>query len=295
MKVLIGIDDAGVYGPALNLVARMDFEGAEVTLAHSVDIMYPVPMYGVAEATMGIDFVENLNAIGQESLQMAQDAACAHNIRAATALLTGAPGPALTEYAEQAGFDVIAIHSDRKGDLGAMFLGSVARGLTIGAHQSILISKGAVAPAEPVSAVFATDHSAYAHRALDKLIEMKPIGVTRIHVVSAAWMKEYDAHVAQYDLTKTGGTTEEWVESQLRRKSAEAAEKLCAAGYEASFAVQQGTPEAAIKNAMESTHADLLILGAQGHGFVHRIFIGSTSLHQVVAEPWPVFVIRPRE
>ena len=36
----------------------------------------------------------------------------------------------------------------------------------------------------------------------------------------------------------------------------------------------------------------LMILGAQGHGFIERLLIGSTSLHQVAAEPYPVLVLR---
>ncbi|HTQ10737.1 MAG TPA: universal stress protein [Fimbriimonadaceae bacterium] len=292
MRVLLGVDDAGLYRPALSLLARMDFEQGQLTLAHSVDVLYPVPMYGVAEATVGVDFVENLNRIGEESLRLASDAACAYGIRAETVLLAGAPGPALVDYADRTCCDVIAIHSDRKSDLGAMFLGSVARGLTIGAHQSILISKGSVAPTGPLTAVFATDHSPYAERALDKLIEMNPTGVRKLHVVSAACTREVGAALAR---NGPGGNpaTREWIEAQLRRKNAEAVGRLEEAGFQASSSVLAATPQAAIKEAMASVEADLLVLGAQGHGFVHRLFIGSTSLHQVVAEPWSVFVIRP--
>ncbi|MFI5386330.1 MAG: universal stress protein [Fimbriimonadales bacterium] len=294
MKVLLGVDNGGTYRPALNLIGRMRFEGIELTLAHSVDVLYPVPMYGVAEAAMGVDFVENMNKIGEESLQEAADAACGHQMKADTVILTGAPGPALIEFADREKTEVIAVHSDRKTALGSLFLGSVARGLTIGAHQSILISKGDVAPAGPLKAVFATDHSAYAYHALEKLIELKPKGIKSIHIVSAAWMNEYEAYVAQYDLSKLTGSTEEWVESQLRQKNLQAVDMLRQAGYEATSVVKPGTPDIAIKEAMEMTKADLLIVGAQGHGFMHRLIIGSTSLHQAVAEPWPVFILRPQ-
>lgn len=294
MKVVIGVDVAGVYHPALNLLARMQFEGGDVTLAHAVDVVAPVPMFGIAEAAVGVDFVENMTKIGEETLQEAADAACAHKIKADTVLLNGAAGPALIEFAERDKADIVVIHSIPKSALGSLFLGSVARSLTTGARESLLISKGEVAPAGSLKAVFATDHSDYACRSLDKFIEFKPKGVKSVHVVSAAWMNEYEAYVAQYDLAKMSGTTEEWVEAQLRKKNLEAVEKLKAAGYEATSVVKAGTPDVAIREAMEMTKADLLIMGAQGHGFMHRLFIGSQSLHQVVAEPWPVFILRPQ-
>lgn len=294
MKVLVGVDNSGVYRPALNLLGRMRFEGAKVTLANSVDVMFPVPMYGIAaEAAYGVDFVENMREIGEESLQEASDLACGRNLQADTVLLNGAAGPALIEFADSEHFDVIAIHSVRKGAVGQLFMGSVARGLAIGAHQSILISKGDVAPAGPLKVVFATDHSTYADRALDKFIEMKAKGVESVHVVSAAWMNEYEAYVAQYDLGKLAGSTEEWVESQLRQKNFDSVAKLSKAGYVATSVVKPGTPDIAIREAMDMTKANLLVMGAQGHGFIHRLFIGSTSLHQVLAEPYSVFVVRP--
>jgi nucleotide-binding universal stress UspA family protein len=295
MKVLVGIDNQGVYRPVINLLGRMQFEGAETTLAHSADVMFPVPMYGIAaEAALGAEFAEGVREIGKAALEEASDLACGRGIKADTVLLSGAAGPALVELADSEHFDLIAIQSVNKGKIGALFLGSVARGLAIGAHQSVLISKGRHAAAGPLKAVFATDHSDYAERALDLFIHMRPKGIESIHVVSAAWMNEYEAYVAQYDLAKLGGTTEEWVEAQLRHKNVEAVQKLTAAGYSATAAVKSASPDVAIREAMEMTKADLLVMGAQGHGFIHRLFIGSTSLHQVIVEPYSVFILRPR-
>jgi nucleotide-binding universal stress UspA family protein len=43
---------------------------------------------------------------------------------------------------------------------------------------------------------------------------------------------------------------------------------------------------------MLDTQADILVMGAQGHGFVERVFIGSVSLHQALYEPYPVMIVR---
>jgi nucleotide-binding universal stress UspA family protein len=294
MKILVGIDSQGLYRPVLNLLGRMRLDGSEMTLAHSVDLMFPMPMYGIsAEAALGAEFANGLRAIGEQALEEAADLACGRNMKADTILLSGAAGPALIEFADREHYDLIAIESERKGKVGTLFLGSVARGLAIGAHQSVLISKGDHETTGPLKAVFATDHSDFANRALDLFIQMRPQGIESVHVIAAAWMNEYDAYVAQYDLAKLSGSTQEWVEAQLRQKNADLVEKLSAAGFKATATVKAAAPDQAIREAMQMTKADLLVVGAQGHGFIHRLFIGSTSLHQVVVEPYSVLVLRP--
>jgi nucleotide-binding universal stress UspA family protein len=51
-------------------------------------------------------------------------------------------------------------------------------------------------------------------------------------------------------------------------------------------------PKTQLAETMRETKADLLIMGAQGHGFLERIAVGSVSLQQVVAEDYPVLIIR---
>jgi nucleotide-binding universal stress UspA family protein len=48
----------------------------------------------------------------------------------------------------------------------------------------------------------------------------------------------------------------------------------------------------AIKQTMQEFNAQLLIVGAHGHGFFERMMLGSIALHQVVAEPHSVLVLR---
>ena len=69
-------------------------------------------------------------------------------------------------------------------------------------------------------------------------------------------------------------------------------EKLKAIAPEVNVIVQEGESNEVIRNAMTSSGADLLIMGAQGHGFLDRLVIGSTSHHHFVAEPYPVLLLR---
>jgi nucleotide-binding universal stress UspA family protein len=293
MKILVGVDGLRTYRPVITLLGRLRFENARLTLAHAVKTSNPLPVFGAAEAAFGSDIsgtvIDRGDAVVGEALEYAE----ALGLQSETAVLAGSPAPCLLEFAAREKFDLIAIHSVRKSALGSLFLGSVARGLAIGGSQSILISKGEPAPVGRINAVFATDHSPYATAALDKLIELGAKGIRKVHIVSAARMNEYDPDVIHYDASKDEGPTQAWLECELGKKNEAAAEKLRNAGFEVTTAVDPGRPVDAIRKAMDAEKADLLIMGAQGHGFIHRLFIGSTSLHQVVVEPYPVLVLRP--
>ncbi len=90
-----------------------------------------------------------------------------------------------------------------------------------------------------------------------------------------------------------GGDIDRWLIEHVEAKNATVCEKLRNAGYETTSSTAQGSPNDAIREAMRDTRANLLVVGSHGKGFIERTFIGSVSLHQVVAEPYPVLVIRP--
>ena len=56
-----------------------------------------------------------------------------------------------------------------------------------------------------------------------------------------------------------------------------------------------GPVETAIETVMREEKADLLIVGAQGHGFLHRITAGSISFHFALRSPFHTLILRPRE
>ena len=197
-------------------------------------------------------------------------------------------------YSDREQASLIAVGCSGKSAARAFFTGSVGRGLTIAAHQSLLIAKGE--PKEgPIRAVLATDHSAYANDCLDKLLELAPQGISHLTVMSA-YPKEILGHLMPY-LPDIVLDPSEWVEQGLEQRNQQVIQKLAplgSMGTGCTFAsrVMGMDADEAIETAMGEAEADLLILGAQGHGFVERLTTGSTSFHQVVAEPYSVFLLR---
>jgi nucleotide-binding universal stress UspA family protein len=164
--------------------------------------------------------------------------------------------------------------------------------MAIGSKHSLLIGRGEVKPSGPVSAVFATDHSYYALRALDHLIAMKPTGLKTITLVTAYDPKELEGPYF-VELAKEAKAEHKTLHQKLTALSELAVSRLRQAGYVAHYEMKPGNVHDAINRAMVEVAPDLLILGAQGHGFLDRLFVGSVALHHVVAEPHSLMIIRP--
>lgn len=293
MKIVLGVDGGGHYKSSINLLARLKFSEPEWVFAHSVDVSLPVSGYGIAvESSYGIEFIQMANEAGQEALDEARDAARANGLSAETALLSGGAAGALIQFAEENHADLVAVHSERKGRLGSLFLGSVSRGLAIGAQHSILICKGRVSPNGDLTAVFATDHSEYADKALDRFIAMGARGITAVKVICSLHLSGQPSYES-YDLTQPDLPIVEALMNEAESRNERAIQKLIAAGYKCSGDVVDAPVNEAIHGAMTSTKANLLVMGAQGHGFMHRMVLGSTSLHQAVVEPYSVLIVRP--
>ena len=78
----------------------------------------------------------------------------------------------------------------------------------------------------------------------------------------------------------------------LERRCREACAKLAPICETTDWSVLQGNVTEVISAAMKRTGADLLIIGAHGHGFLERLVMGSTAMHVVGNEPWNTLVLR---
>lgn len=286
MKIVIGVDTEGHYTHTVKLVERLKFPEPHWILAHSVDIVTPVPGYLVpTDAAFKLEFVKLANDAGQHALERAAEEAAEHATDAETVLLQGGPAGALEQYADEINADLIAVHSERKSRFSALFFGSVSRGLALESKQSILISKGESQSSEPISVVFATDHSDFAKKSLAAFLAMGAKGIKKITLVTALDVG------AALDFVYPDTITA--VETDIEEQMAAELIKVQAAGYEGATEIIQGPVSDAIHHAMKIGEADLLVMGARGHGFMHRLVLGSTALEQVVAEPYSVMIIRP--
>ncbi len=296
MRTLIGVDADGLYRPAIDLLRRLKFAGNRATLAHFDSVMTPLGGPGpiVYDFSDSVEVQESLKTVGESLLEASSKAAEAAGLGESpkTVYALGNSSDSLLNLADDERADLVAIGSRRQGPLECFFLGSVGRALAIGAHQSFLIARGPIKTEGPVRAVFATDHSEYANRCFARLLDMDPKGLEHVTIVTATESSidsSFGAEVGYDDRTPYSLSE---AEDRMRAHGAEMVAQLAAKGVAAEFRIDEGHPAESLRNQMEERSADLLILGARGHGVIERIFIGSLALHIVVAEPYSVLVLR---
>lgn len=292
VKVVVGVDAEHRYRPAIRLLRGLALPLDEVILAHSIEA--PAPVASPADdSAQAQESPRNVYA-SEESLLREATAECEGMGRIVRReLLSGPAADAMIALADQEDADLIAVQSERKGAFRSFFLGSVSRGLAIASPRSLLISKGEREPNQPLRAVFATDHSKYSNATLDEFLRLHPTGIRSVKIVSAVAMGDYMFWAMHFDPYRSSEDRERRLRSEFEQRNAAIEERLRGVGYESSSIAPICSVNEALSQAMAD--ADLLVMGAQGHGFVERLLIGSNSLHQVIIEPHPVLLLRPRD
>ena len=215
-----------------------------------------------------------------------------HPVR--TFLDRGDAAKTLVEHADKEQCDVIVARTTPKGYFGSLFFGSVAKGLLIGAHQSLLILKSDETSSKRLRVVFATDHSPYCDQCVDLLATMAPQGIAHLTILTANEVSAGVAGLLVNDLPDLKDIAPNWIREKIEERNQAICKKLAPLNAVCESRIVDGHPNEAIKKVMEEEKADLLIIGAQGHGFFERLTMGSNSFHQVVSEPYSVLVLRPK-
>lgn len=293
MRIVFGIDENDNWKAAADLLPRLRFRDGVVDTLHfseppmyffgKMDAEYEAHRIDAGSTKVGQQMVEEASAL------LRQDGV----ITGVSKECSGSAAEGLMGYADRMSASLLAVGSSGKSPVGAFFVGSIGRSLVIGAHRSVLIARGDVAQSGPergVRAVLATDHSDYASACLDTLMQLAPLGISHLTVLTV-----YPKHMIQglqpylpdFALNPT-----EWIEKGLEERNQEVVQGLSSLGCTFDSQVVGGDVHEAIKNVMASAKADLLILGAQGHGFVERLTLGSVSFREAMAEPHSVLVLR---
>lgn len=282
MKVIVGVN-FDTYRGVLDLLASLVLPSAEVTLIHVVES--PLEDLPAIEFDPVREWIRQLEEDGRRELEQARQYLQKTSYQVSTSVLHGDTPRVLIEKAKESGADLIAIGSTRKGHWGALFYGSVTKAVAAGAEQSILVAKRSPASEQGLHVVIATDHSDYFNRSFEKFLAWKVQGIRSATVLtSVSPRKQQDAHRFKEAF------------DALRKDAAERSDALCSQlrqqGIESKSVVSAAPPQDAISQAMREEKADLVILGAQGHGFWERVRLGSVSYYEVIATDHNVLVLR---
>lgn len=294
MRALLGIDDGGTCDVALRMTAKLGFEGLQATLLHCVESVLPDGSFPQLASGHALgQMLQERQAFGQRTLEEAQQALSALGVPSEVRLEQGSPSVCVLRVADEIEADLIVVGCSNKGRWGSLFFGSVSQAVVSGARRHLAVVKKAVPEDRPLTAVFATDHSEYADRCLEALLALRPKGIGRVHVLTANEIDAGTAAMLVRGLPELADDAEGWISEKLLARNQGLADRFTAQGIEASPMVIQGHPNDAIRQAMQETGADLLILGAQGRNFIERLTMGSVSYYQAVSEKHSVLILRP--
>ncbi len=292
MKCVVGIDLERRSASVVALLGRLKFDIEETTLLHVTEPMQlslPYSAYGMFTETDEIH--ETLRVAGEAALKEAAQGAQECGLRPVTKLCDGYPTRSLTDFAEQSGAELIAVTSTVRNSIGAVFGGSVARGLAIGAKQSVLVARPDMPADGALRAVFAIDQSPYCIACLRELVAMAPKGISHLTLLTVYEQAKHESMLALMRGIDTKSALAD-AKQRLAEKGDVLAGWMTEQGIVTDSKVIAGDVEETIHKYMAESKADLLIVGSQGHGFIDRMLVGSTSLHQVIGEQYPVLLLR---
>ena len=135
MKFLVASDGSAEAEAALTYATDLaDAVGGSITVAHVVDpTIYDtggseeIASLADAESRLVVGSVDEAEDRGQDILDAAADFVAERGLDVDTELLYGTPVEALTDYAEQAGFDTIVLGHRGRTERAELMVGSTAK------------------------------------------------------------------------------------------------------------------------------------------------------------------------
>ena len=292
MKCVVGIDLERRSSSALAWLGKLKFGIEETFLVHvtqPISLTMPYSAYGMLVETDQI--LDTLREAGKSALADAHLQATVLELNPKSEIFDGYPATELADFAQSHKIDLVAVTSTVRNSLGAVFGGSVARSLTISAKESLLVAREKMPPETPIRAVFATDQSPFCLECMRQLLSFAPKGLSHVTLLT---VHEREKHEGLLSLVHhvDNGVALDAADKHLNEEGQKLAAWFTSKGISTSSLVVSGAVEETIHDVMEDTKSDLLIVGSQGHGFIDRVLAGSTALHEVIAEQYPVLLLR---
>lgn len=275
------------------MLNRLSFHDSSASLLHIVESVLPDGSFPdlPQDSPVAMIMAERLRQ-GKEALAQAAETLAGHYRITAQDVIYGAPVEVTIDRADDLGADLTAVGSAQQGFWSSLFFGSMSKGLAVGAHNSVLFGKGQTSRDGAVTVIFGTDHSDYSMTCLERFVAMAPRGLAKVVVVTANVVEPELAELMVQDVPKLGDEVKGWFSEKLLDRTRSFADRFRTLGCAVDAQVIEKRPFEALSEAMIEHQADLLVLGAQGHGFLERTRLGSVSFDQVVGTPHSVLIVR---
>lgn len=281
MKILIGYDGSECADAALLdlLRAGLPAETAEAVVLSAADVFLPPKSDSQdAEETFPL-YVPHGVKLARERAEHAYAEAESLASKAAARMREMFPGWQVTSEAradvphwaiifkaEEWKPDLLVVGSQGRTAFGRAFLGSVSQKVLYESPSSVRIARRhQISGARPIRLVLGTDGSPDA----DAMIE---------EVASRKWGADAQAKLITAVETFLPSNTEPDLRlNHIRDLQAVAAARLEKAGLKVETIITLEDPKSLLTRVAEDWNADCIFLGAKGHRFLERVFLGSVS------------------
>lgn len=293
MKIVMGIDDLEGAVRQGDLIAALRFDAPYIDAVNVVEcigtaLMQPI---NAERPDLFVEYMNNRESVANELVVRATEALEDRGMRNCRGhILKGFVSNELMEWSEKEEADLLSLGSNGKTALEGVLLGSVTRKAVISAKTSLLISRTTHAPRRPLTVVLATDHSRYSDWFVKRFAQWAPRGIGKLVVTTV-----FPEHLARSISSLMGHLKFDvaaLIRDELEKANRGVISALSGLGAECVSRIECGYVNEAIEDVMKREQADLLVLGAQGHGFSERFIVGSVALEQATGKPYSVLIVR---
>jgi nucleotide-binding universal stress UspA family protein len=295
VKVVVGIDESPASQTALALLRRMKFEAVEVVLVHAIESILPDGSFIENPAHPVGRLLQESKRFGTRILREAQSQVAEDGIEAQVRLCLGSPAEKLMSVATEVRAGMIVVGRNRRSAWEDLILGSTARNLLHEWPGHLLVAHGPPANAQGLRVLLAVDQRFGTEAFVDAFAGMRPTGIATIELVTVNCVDDAEARRLVRGLPVTTEVAEGWITSGLRHANALLTDRLATLGAQCVPRVVYGQiPEQELTELAVRTAADLIVVGAEPHGFLDRHLRRSVSEGLLAAGPRSLMVLRPR-
>lgn len=209
-----------------------------------------------------------------------------------THVVVGRPASVIVETATTFRTDLIVVGSRGRGPVGSMVLGSVSAEVADHAPCPVLVARTPTCR----RAIIALDGTPVADRIVDRVADLGLLHDTHLEVVCVApssvpgpgviMSGAYGAPIAWYEDAVVAAR------DSLEHVASTAAQRLRAAGLDASWSIHEGDPAATLIEVGRETGAELLVVGTHGRTGMSRLLLGSVARNVLLHAHASVLVLR---
>jgi len=288
MKIIVGVSQTEALDTIASLIKSLKIENAQIDVVHVIERLGQVGVYPKDKSQNDLiaRYLKMQEEEGEKALVNAKKDFEQRGLTVQTTLLSGFEANSLIEHAEKTRASLVTIGSSGKGPLEGIIVGSTGRKTVIHSPCSVLIAKKPIRHEGRLKVVLATDLSEYAGRCIEAFVGYGMEGISEI-VLTTVIPKR-----TRFSSEEADKETGRAIRSELASCLKDLGAKLEPTKATVRPRIEVGPIGDALERVMVEEKADLLVVGAQGHGFLHRLSIGSVSLEQAVRKPYSVLVIR---